>query len=161
MKQLTPEIIEAAHNSDIERIRCLVAAGHSLEGVCEEGSDLLFHFIWQCCDPEMIEKLLAMGCKPANIPSRSGTPLVAAVWCKCPGIVDLLLKAGADPNIPAFVGDDEYSALDTVIDDYCDCETEEETGRMVEIERMIRAAGGRVRTKAPNSGEFPDWSYQE
>ena len=71
----------------------------------------------------------------------------------------MLLKAGADPNIIAFLEDDEASALDAVISDYCDCDTDKETDQMIEIERMIRAAGGRVHTSGPRSGHFPDWQY--
>jgi hypothetical protein len=160
MKQLSPEIIEAAHNSDIDRIRSLVESGHSLEGTCEEGSDLLFHFIWQCCDLAMLESLLAMGCKPNNKSAKGGTPLVAAIWCNCPKLVKLLLEAGADPNLIAFLKDDENSALDTVLDEYCGCETDEETARVTEIEHLIREAGGQVHSKSPKSGSFPDWKYE-
>ena len=161
MKRLSPELIDAAHKSDIERICCLVDSGHSLEGVCEEGSDLLYHFIWQCCDVNMVERLLAMGCRPENTNAIGGTPLVAAVWCNCPKLVELLLKVGADPNIIAFVGDDEVSALDAATSEYCCCDTDEEKARMIELESMIREAGGRVHSNSPKSGNFPDWKYKD
>lgn len=161
MKHLSPELIAAAHNSDLDHIRDLVDSGHSLDGTCEEGSDLLYHFIWQCCDVTKAESLLAMGCKPENISAKGGTPLVAAVWCKIPEMVELLLKAGADPNIIAFLEDDESSALDAAISEYCGCDTDEETACMIEIERMIREAGGRVHSSSPKSGNFPEWKYDE
>lgn len=159
--RLSPEIIDAAHNGDVEGIAKLVAAGYQLEGTCEDGSDLLYHFVWQCSDAEKLRKLLDLGCKPSNRHAEGGTPLVAAVWTKNPEIVKLLLDAGADPNVVAFIGDDEASALDTVIDDYCDCDSEDETQRMILIEGMIRAAGGRVHRMLPNGGHYPDWRYQD
>ncbi len=159
MPFLSQQLIDAAHGSNVELIAALKADGYSLNDIDQEGEDLLYHFIWQCCDEEKLQQILALGCLPANKNTPGGTPLIAAIWCKNPLSVRMLLDAGANPNAIGFMGDDEASALDTVIDDYCECTSKVDMENMIAIERMIRSAGGRVHGKLPNSGHFPNWNY--
>lgn len=156
---LSKQLIEAAHASDLEAIRILHAQGSSLNGFDEERVDLLSHWIWQCCDDQKLRELLDLGCRPANENTKGLTPLVASIWCKNPVAVRMLLDAGANPNTLAFVEDDVVSALDTVIDDYFECNPKE-LEDMIAIERMIRLAGGRVYSKTLGGGNFPNWNYE-
>jgi len=144
---LSNELVRAAHDGNVGEIRRLRDMGHELNLQCDDGSDLLYHFIWQNnADPPgtKLQELLALGVLPRNQNTAGGTPLVPAIWSHCSEWVHILLEAGADPNVIAFLGDDESTALDTVLDDYCDCDTDEEIEEMKKIELMIRQAGGRV-----------------
>jgi hypothetical protein len=154
MGTLSEELVDAAHRGDLDLIAELSVCGHDLQGECKEGSDLLYHFVWQNCDARGLQRLISLGCIPQNKDTAGGTPLTAAVWCKSPEMVEMLLSAGANPNTIAFLGDDEFSALDSVIDDYCDCVTKEEVERMMHIEILVRKAGGKMRSLHPNSGRF-------
>jgi len=152
--QLDIRLIEVAYRGDVGEIARLRGEGLALNGVDEHGSDLLSLFIWQCCDPEKIRALLSLGARPANLNSKHITPLIAAVWSKNPEIVKMLIAVHADPNVIGYLGDDEASALDTVLDDFCECDTEQEYRSMKEIEAMIREAGGKTH-------RLQDWSPPE
>jgi len=148
--KLSKELIDAAGDGDIERIERLAAEGHDLNLVDEEnGEDLLYHFVFGCYEPDKLQRLIQVGCRPSNKPCKGGTPLIAAVWSKSPEIVKILLDAGADPNVKGFLGEGDSTPLDIVILDlYCDCDTEEEKQALEKIEAMIRACGGRRATPA-------------
>ena len=161
MDTLSKEILDAAHKGDVNAIGELSGAGQNLNGICEEdGSDLLYHFIWQNCDTERLRMLISLGCMPQNKSTTGGTPLIAAIWCKCPEMVRILIEAGADPNTIAFLGDDEYSALDSIIDEYSGCDSDQEFDKLMQIEKLVREAGGRVKSKSQKSGCFPDFMYE-
>jgi hypothetical protein len=147
-------LVEAAYNGEVGEIARLRDEGLDLNGVNEDGSDLLSLFIWQCFDPEKIRVLLSLGVRPANLSCKDITPLIAAVWTKNPEIVSMVILAHADPNVIGFLGDDEPSALDTVLDDFCECDTEQEYRSMKKIEAMIREAGGKTH-------RFEDWNSPE
>ena len=153
-EQLDQKLVEAAYDGDVGEIARLHGEGLDLNRVDERGSDLLSLFIWQCCDVEKIRALMILGTVPSNLNSKDITPLIAAVWTKNPVIVRMLLEANADPNVIGFLADDEASALDTVLDDFCECDTEQEYRAMKEIEMMIRDAGGKTH-------RFQDWSPPE
>jgi len=149
--QLDMRLVEAAYNGDVGEIVRLRDEGLDLNGVNERGSDLLSLFIWQCCAPEKIRALLSLGVRPANQNCNDITPFIAAVWTKNPEIVSMVIHAHADPNVIGYLGDDEATALDTVLDDFCECDTEQEYRSMKEIEAMIRKAGGKTHM-------LQDWS---
>lgn len=76
------------------------------------------------------------------------------LWTKKPEIVRMLIEIHADPNVIGYLGDDEPTALDTVLDDFCECDTKQDYRSMKEIEAMIREAGGKTH-------RFQDWSLPE
>ena len=142
---LSEELIDAAGRGDIERIEQLAAEGHNLNLVDDEdGEGLLWHFISGGFAPAKVRQLINLGCVPSNQPCKGGTPLIAAVWSKEPEIVELLLEAGADPNVVGFSDESKTTALDAVLGDYCVCDTPEEMQAMEKIEALIRNAAGKT-----------------
>ena len=59
----------------------------------------------------------------------------------------------------AHSGNDKHSALETVIADYCDCQTDAEVANLDVIEVLIRQADGRVYSMSSSSGHYSDWGY--
>lgn len=146
---LSHQLIQAAYNGDIPKIRRLHQLGHNLNLACEDDGDLLYHYIWQnnAGQPNGLIELLNLGVRLSNINTHGGTPLVAAVWTQNSEWVRILLEAGMDPNVIAFVDEDEISALSVVLDDYCDCGSDIEIQEMRKNEELIRSYGGREHCK--------------
>lgn len=142
--KLSEELITAAHESDFEEIRRLRDSGHRLDLLCDEGQDLLFHYIWRnnVGSTNNLHKLLSLGVRPLNLHTHGWTALAPAIWSLDSEWVRLVLDAGADPNIFSCLGDIPEKALDTVLSTYDNCDRDSEEAQLNIIEKLIRDAGG-------------------
>ncbi len=144
---LHPDIVRIFDEDypDWDALDRILTSGVSPLGSDKEGRDLLAWIVYRSAEVERVRHFIALGVRPMNEHSREWTPLMAAAWQKSPDMVALLLEAGADPNVRGMVGDfrDEGStAMDTVVDDEGDIDTEREYANMLKIEKLIREAGG-------------------
>lgn len=97
---------------------------------------------------EVVELLINNGAD-VNLFGYDGlTPLVCAYYSRSPEMIRFLLEKGADPNVNCFLEDIEYwprlkNVKSTILDCIDNLMFEDYNEKEQEIERLIRAAGGR------------------
>ena len=99
-----PKLIAAIMDADAKLVRTLLDEGADPNAVGEDGSSALALAAYK--DPQFVQLLLEHG---ADINSTSGpmiaTALAFAIYWDQPASAEILIKAGADPNIADFIGE--------------------------------------------------------
>ena len=147
MTDLDHQLRSIVHLGSIAMVELLISRGANLNAQIEEddGETIFTRAVGLNHDRHYIYELLQVGAK-ADAPSCNGaTPLSLAVMENDFLLVQMLLRAGANPNTIAYRDEEPQTALDTALGDYCVQETKSGEMNLDAIVQLLREYGGKER----------------
>lgn len=145
MKDLDHQLRAIVHLGSLATVEHLISRGANLNAQIEEddGETIFTRAVALNHDRDYIRDLLRIGAK-ADVPScNGGTPLSLAVMENDFLLVQLLLRAGANPNTIAYRDEEPQTALDTAYTDYCVQETASGKMNLDAIVQLLKEHGGK------------------
>ena len=92
------QMLKAIVDNDIETATSLLDAGFSANSLDSKGVSLLHEVVWMSAKAEMAHLIINRGARVDHVCKYQSTPLNAAVGWNTT-MVEILLDAGADPNL--------------------------------------------------------------
>lgn len=162
MNELDQQLRDAAQDGNLQVVKDLVARGANLNAPSQEddGETIFTRALLLNHNHDYLHDLLQLGAK-ADVPDcDGGTPLSLAVMANDFLLVQMLLKAGANPNTIAYKHDEPQTALDIACGDYCVQESKSAEMNLDAIVQLLKEHGGKEYRALKHETETPTQDAQ-